>query len=164
MVEETRNDPKKTWKTINRVLERDAECKSIPSLTVNRKVVTEDGKLAEALNMQFVSVGPKLAENITSKHSKNPLNYIKSNDSATFVLKPVTSFQVLMCLNQLKNGKECGPDKIPTALVKDAANFISYPLTLIYNSSTKNGISPDYWKITRVALIYKSGKDVTAIT
>ena len=63
-----------------------------------------------------------------------------------------------VCLNQLKNGKVCGPDKIPTTLVKDAANFISYPLTLIYNSSMKNGIFPYYWKITRVALIYKSGK------
>ena len=127
MVEETRNDPKKTWKTINRVLERDSACKSIPSLNVNRKVVTEDGKIAEALNMQFLSVGPKLAENITSKHSDNPLKYVKSNYSATFVLKPVNSFQVLMCLDQLKNGKACGPDKIPTTLVKDAANFTSYP-------------------------------------
>ena len=63
-----------------------------------------------------------------------------------------------MCLNQLENGKACGPDKIPTTLVKDAANFISYPLTLIYNSSMKNGIFPDFWKITRVAPIYKSGK------
>ena len=158
MVEETRNDPKEMWRAINRVLERDSESKSIPSLNVNGKVVTEDGKIAEALNMHFVSVGPKLAENITSKKSDNPLKYIKSNDSATFFLKPVTSFQVLMCLNQLKNGKACGPDKIPTTLVKDAANYISYPLTLIYNSSMKNGIFPDYWKITRVAPIYKSGK------
>ena len=63
-----------------------------------------------------------------------------------------------MCLNQLKNGKACGPDKITTALVKDASNFISYPLTLIYNSSMKNGIFPDYFKIVRVAPIYKSGK------
>ena len=35
-------------------------------------------------------------------------------------------------------------------LVKDAANFISNPLTLIYNSSIKNG--------NRVAAIFKSGK------
>ena len=61
-------------------------------------------------------------------------------------------------MKQLKNGKACGPDKIPTTLVKDPANFISYPLTLIYNSSMKNGIFPDLWKIARVAAIFKSGK------
>ena len=112
------------WKTINRALERDSTCKSISSLNVNGKVATEDGKLAETLNMHFVSVSPKLAENITSKQSDNPLTYIKSNDSTTFVLKPVTSFQVLMCLSQLKNGNAGGPDKIPTTLVKNETNFI----------------------------------------
>ena len=33
------------WKTINRVLERDSEGKSIPNLNVNGKVLTEGGKL-----------------------------------------------------------------------------------------------------------------------
>ena len=47
--------------------------------------MTKDGKITEALNMHFVSVGPKLAENTTSKQSDNPLKYIKSNDSAIFV-------------------------------------------------------------------------------
>ena len=31
-------------------------------------------------------------------------------------------------------------------------------MTLIYNSSIKNGIFPDLWKIARVAAIFKSGK------
>ena len=53
---------------------------------------------------------------------------------ATFALKPVTRPQVVMCLKQLKNGTARGPDKIPTNLVKDVANFILQPLTLIYNS------------------------------
>ena len=72
LVEETRNDPKKVWKTINRVLERETGGKSILSLNVNGKVVIEDGKLVEALNMHFASVGPKLAENIASKQNDNP--------------------------------------------------------------------------------------------
>ena len=57
------------------------------------------------LEYAYFPVGPQLAENIASKQSDNPLKYIKSNDSATFLLKPVTSFKVLMCLNQLKMAK-----------------------------------------------------------
>ena len=158
LIKETKGDPKKMWKTINRVLNRDSASKSIFSLNVNGKVVTGDGELAEALNQHFVSVGPKLAERIKTTLNDNPLKHIKPNDSATLILKPVTNSKVLKGLKQLKNGKACGPDKIPTTLVKDAANFISYPLTLIYNSSIKNGIFPDLWKIARVAAIFKSGK------
>ena len=158
LIKETKGDPKKMWKTINRVLNRDSACKSISSLNVNGKVVTGDGELAEALNQHFVSVGPKLAERIKTTPNDSPLKHIKPNDSATLILKPVTNSQVLKGLKQLKNGKACGPHKIPTTLVKDAANFISYPLTLIYNSSIKNGIFPDLWKIARVAAIFKSGK------
>ena len=110
------------------------------------------------MNQHFVSVGPKLAERIKTTPNDNPLKHIKPNDSATLILKPVTNSQVLKGLKQLTNGKACGPDKIPTTLVKDAANFISYPLTLIYNSSIKNGIFPDLWKIAKVAAIFKSGK------
>ena len=126
------------WKAINRVLNRDSASKYISSLNVNGKVMTGDSELAEALNQHFVSVGPKLAEKIKTTPNDNPLKYIKPNDSATLILKPVTNSQVLKGLKELKNGKACGPDKIPTTLVKDAANFISYPLTLIYISSIKN--------------------------
>ena len=133
LIEETKDDPKKVWKTINRVLNKDSASKSISSLNVNGKVMTEEGELAEALNQHFVSVGPKLVEKIKTTPNDNPLKRIKPNDSATLILKPLTNSQVLKSLKQLKNGKACGPDKIPTTLVKHAANFISYPLTLIYN-------------------------------
>ena len=113
--------------------------------------------LAETVNMPFISVGLELAENIAS--SKATIHLSTSNQMIQLPLsyKPVTSSQVLKCLKQLKNGKACGPDKIPTTLVKDAVNLISYPLTLIYNSSMKNSIFPDYWKATQVAPIFKCG-------
>ncbi len=43
-------------------------------------------------------------------------------------------------------------------LVKDAAEFISHPLSMIYNSSLRYDIFPDVWKIARLAPIFKSGK------
>ena len=90
LIEETKDDPKKMWKTINRVLNRDSASKSISSLNVNGKVVTEGGELAEALNQHLVSTGPKLAEKIKTTPSDNPLKHIQPNDSATLILKPVT--------------------------------------------------------------------------
>ena len=120
--------------------------------------MTGEDELAEALNQHFISVGPKLAEKIKTTPNYNQLKHIKPNDSGTLILKPVSNSQALKSLKQLKNGKACGPDKIPTTLVNDATNFISYTLTLIYNSSIKHGIFPGPGKIARVAAIFKSGK------
>ena len=39
---------------------------------------------------------------------------------------------MLKAIKQLKNGEAAGPDKIPTTLVKDAAEFISQPLMMIF--------------------------------
>ena len=60
-------------------------------------------------------------------------------------------------INQLKNGKASGPDKITITLVKDASEFSAHPLMLIYNSSLANGDFPDIWKLAIVTPIYKSG-------
>ena len=92
--------------------------------------------------LQGIPNGSKLSKNIESKQSENLFKYIKSNDSATFVLKPATRSQVLMCLEHLNNCKARGPYKISTNLVKDAVNFISHSFTFIYNSSMKNCIFP----------------------
>ena len=64
LIEETNDDPKKMWKTINRGLNRDSVSKSNSSLNVDDIVVTEGGELAGALNQHFFSVGPKLAEKL----------------------------------------------------------------------------------------------------
>ncbi len=159
LIEENKGDPKKMWKTINRVLNKDSASKlSISGLNVNGKIVSEACDMAEASNQHLVSVGPKLAEKIKTAPNDDHLKYIRSKDSASLTLKRVTSSQVLDSLKSPGNGKAPGPDKIPIMFVKDVADFISYPLTLIFNSSLENGIFPDLWKTARVAAIYKAGK------
>ena len=63
----------------------------------------------------------------------------------------------LTAIKQLKNGKASGPDKIPTTLVKDAAEYISQALMMIFNTSLKSGIFPDIWKLAKVSPIFKKG-------
>ena len=70
---------------------------------------------------------------------------------------PVDETYVLNAIKQLKNGKAPGPDKISTKLIKDAADFIWKPLTMVFNSSLKYGVFPDIWKLARVTPIFKTG-------
>ena len=63
----------------------------------------------------------------------------------------------LNATKQLKNGKAPGQDKISTTLIKDAADFIWKPFTMIFNSSLKYAAFPDIWKLAKVTPIFKSG-------
>ena len=70
---------------------------------------------------------------------------------------PIDETYVLNAIKQLNNGKAPGPDKISTMLIKDAADFIWKPLTVIFNSSLKYGAFPNIWKLAKVKPIFKSG-------
>ena len=48
-------------------------------------------------------------------------------------------------------------DNIPIGMLKDAAEYISGPLSHIINLSLRSGLVPNEWKHARVLPVYKSG-------
>ena len=50
-----------------------------------------------------------------------------------------------------------GPDKIPSIILKELSEELSFPLQLIMNKSLADGIVPDKWKTAEVTAIYKKG-------
>ena len=64
LIEQNKNDPKKTWRTINKVLNRGSSKVPVTSLNCEGKLLTNDREITNAFNEQFVSFGPKLAEEI----------------------------------------------------------------------------------------------------
>ena len=157
MIEVNKDNPKKMWKTINNVLDRGSAKTSIQCLNVNGCKITEDKQMAEALNQHFVTVGPRLAEELKSKSTDDPLRYISCSHPGVMNFRFLTSKEINNSIKQLKLGKASGPDHIPVGLVKDASEYISNPLSLIYNASMSKGSFPDTWKIARVSPIFKSG-------
>ena len=97
------------------------------------------------LNYHFVQVGQKLASSTETRPNDNCLQHITRVNSA-MQFKTVNKRYVLPGIDQLKNGKAPGPDKVTVTLVKDAKDFIAHPLIRIYNSSLVNGVSPDILK------------------
>ena len=156
LINENKDNPKKMWHTINRVLEKSSKSTMPASLNIEGRKLTKEGDILEALNHHFVSVGPKLASKIEQNANDDPLKHIDSEPN-TMRLTPVDDNYVPKAIKQLKNGKAPGPDKIPTMLIKDAADLICKPLTVVLNSSLRKGIFPDVWKLARVTPIFKSG-------
>ena len=156
LINESNGDPKKMWKTINRVLDKDVKSTNLSAIESEGKTLTKEHDMLEALNRHFVSVGPYLAKQISSKSDDDCLKHIIP-ENREMLFQTVDEEYVLNAINRLEKGKASGPDKVTITLVKDAASSIAYPLMLIYNASLMNGIFPDIWKLVRVTPIYKSG-------
>ena len=156
LINENKDNPKKMWQTINRVLEGSSKSTMPASLNIEGRKLTKEGDIVEALNHHFVPIGPKLASKIEQNVNDDPLKHI-DNEANTMRLAPVDDNYVPKAIMQPKNGKAPGPDKIPTMLIKDAMDLICKPLTIVFNSSLRKGIFPDVWKLVRVTPIFKTG-------
>ena len=156
LIEETKDNPKKMWKTINRVLDKSPQSITTSCLDVEGNRIKKEADIAEALNHHFVTVGPKLAGKVEQRINDDPLKYVVKQ-SSVMKFTPVSDIFILNSIKQLKNGKAPGPEKIPTLLIKDAGEVICKQLAMIVNSSLRHGIFPDIWKLARVTPIFKSG-------
>ena len=156
LIEENIRDPKKMWRTINTVPNKNVETVSLSSLKVEGKYLTRERDVVEVMNRHFALGGPKLADKITSKPDDDCLYYITPESNA-MTFNTINETYIYNAIKNLKNGKAAGPDKIPTTIIKDVGDIITKPLTMIFNSSLMNGVFPDIWKIVRITPIFKSG-------
>ena len=58
----------------------------------------------------------------------------------------ITAQGIAQLLQELDPSKACGPDGIPTKLLKETSFTISPMLTLIFNASLVQGKLPSDWK------------------
>ena len=161
LIDENIGNPKKMWKAINKVMDKNENSVKLSSVEVDGKCLTRERDVLEALNRHFVSVGSNLAKKIVSRPGDDCLHNIKT-EQKVMKFKAVDSSCILNAIKQLKNGEAAGPDKVPTTIVKDVGDLVSKPLSMIFNSSLEKGVFPDIWKLARVTPIFKSGakKDV----
>jgi len=74
----------------------------------------------------------------------------------------ITEERVRVHLQKLKSDKSPGPDGIPSRLLKELADFISWPLATIFMKSLECGSLPQAWKMAHVSPIYKGGSRLEA--
>ena len=144
------------WKTINKVLDKNTNSDIPSSLEFEGKRLTREPDILEAFNHHFTSIGPKLAQKIEVRSDDDCLQNI-TTESNNMIFRTVDENYILDAINQLKNGKASGPDKVSITIVKDVKDLIAKLLKIIFNDSVMNGVFPDIWKLARVTPIFKSG-------
>ena len=76
VVDEHKDNPKKMWKIINKVLDKSPQLTTISCFDVEGNRITKEANIAEALYHHFVTVGPKLASKIEQLTNYYPLKYV----------------------------------------------------------------------------------------
>ena len=161
---ETRTIQETFCRTTNKVLDKAPNSTTIIQIRDSSKTVYDSKHIANALSSHFINVGSsRLASRIEGKPDDDPLSRLNNGTGETgFAFKHVNERTVLKYTQNQKQGKSADPDKIQMAMLKDAADLICKPLTMIFNSNLRLGTFPDRWKIAQTSPIHKSGaKDDT---
>ena len=151
IAKDIKTSPKQFWAYVN---SRTKTRKMIPALTKDDGSIANTAKeKAETLNIFFSSVFTKEDTN----------NIPKNNSVAPFLGNPLDKFEitfemVLKKLQELKPDKSPGPDGWHPIYLKNVADLISLPLSIVFQKSLNEGILPSDWLKACVTAIYKKGQ------
>jgi len=147
VAESAKSNPKSFWSYVR---EKTKSRAGIPDLknVDNENVSTNKGK-ADILNTFFASV-----------FVKEPAGQIPIFD-VRYQGEPITRLitdqaTVRKGLCTLNVGKSMGPDHCHPKLLRETADILSEPLSIIFNRTFEDGCVPTVWKDANISAIYKN--------
>ena len=141
LFEKNKTDLSKTWEAIHCIVKVRRKSKRTPcSIKNNDVLLFNPVKIAENFNFFFTNIGPNIAKRIP-KGRKSPMTYL--NDE---IVKIIKSFS---------NNKSAGPNSLPTPILKNCADVLSFPISYLVNLSFTTGKFPNLCKIAKVIPLFK---------
>lgn len=159
LLEKCKNDIKTTWRILNSSLSKRRKQNVFQKVFHDgTKAITDTNIIAEKFNNFFISIAGTLANSIpvSGKNFKDYLKPDRKCNKAMF-LYATNPQEILKIVKNLKYSQSTGFDNISTQVVKHSINYLSDPLSHIFNSSMQTGVVPDQLKIAKVIPLYKSG-------
>jgi hypothetical protein len=155
--EESRNNPRKSWKTLNSLLNRNNQEEKLPEfLRVNGEQITSEQRIVNALNLHFSTIGSKLASSIENTNDTFA-TFMNNPPNVNFSFEQVSIELVASITDKLQPKNSSADDGISTKLIKHLKDLISRPLTFLINQSLSEGRFPDILKTARVKSLFKKG-------
>ena len=150
-----RNDIKKTWLLIKKLLSKSAKPRNIIRLQVNNNTISDYSDIAEYFSEYFANIANSL-DSLIPQSNRSPVTHVEANVQSSLFLRPVTSQEISQIINNLKN--TCTDiSSIPIKILKLIKEIVALPLSKIINRSLECGVFPDSLKIAKVIPIFKSG-------
>ena len=151
-------DAKKNQKQFYRYMSSISSSKSKvgPLSDETGKLLTDESDMVTNLNNTFTSVFTAEDKHNMPNPTQEYTGEIPLTDTNII---PQT---VMKKIDLLDPHKSPGPDKIHPILVKELAEQIVVPLSIIFNKSLQEGVVPDDWKLANVSPIFKKGNRTSA--
>ncbi len=153
LASEIKDNPKSFWKYVRAKTKVKQGVSDL--LKEDGSYAHSDSDKAEELNKFFASVFTM--ESDTDIPDPEP-----KHQGDNFSSMEVTKEEVMKKLRELNPTKSPGPDGIHPKVLRETANVIAYPLSLVFNKSLSEGVVPEEWKIANVTAIFKKGNVTSA--
>lgn len=129
----------------------------MPTKLIKHDVEIDGAKnMANTYNEFFVNIGNMVEQKIPNS-DKNFSSFLGNSTPNSIFLKDVGDKEILNMLNNLNSSKSCGPNSIPSNLLKTHATHFVEPIKYVINQSLIHGKFPDLLKIAEVCPVYKKG-------
>ena len=151
-------DLKKTWKTINQVINKKSNTTVVPHLTVDGQIVKRNKAIASSMNEYFCNIEIKLSEKIPK--IANPLLSGQcpfETPPLSFCFSAIMTDKLSPTLSKIKTLHGSSHDGIASFYLEIALPVVVGSLCDLFNKSLFTEKFPNEWKLARIAPIFKSG-------
>ena len=81
--------------------------------------------------------------------------YLNDKILKSFFFYPTTPDEIIKIIKFFSNNKSAGPNSLPTSILKNCANVLSFPISYLVNLSFTTGEFPNLCKIAKVIPLFK---------
>ena len=142
-----KKDPKSFWRYANSKIKTRSKISQLSKTDGN--LTENDKEKADVLNTFFSSV--------FTEENLNHIPTLENKYETPLKLLSITPEMVLKKLKRLKVNKSPGPDGMHPRVLKETAEAICTPLSIIFNKSLEEGKLPQSWKDAHITALHKKG-------
>ena len=104
------------------------------NLITENKTVSNLSAIANHFNYLFTNIAGKIDKTI-GPSNKTPQDYLCNPNENSFYLSPPCKEDIEDIISTIRTDKACGPNSIPTRILKDFKKELSKPLSDVINIS-----------------------------
>jgi len=161
-LELVKNDIRKTWTTINEIMNRNRQKNELPhEFLINNELVSDKSIIANKFNKFFTDIGTTLSKKIDIPTDKSYKDYLNDPTQQRFEFHYIDNDTIIKIIDSLKSKHSTGHDGMSCKLLKYVKYELADPLKLLINQTFKMSMFPTSLKIARIKPIHK--KDDTNI-
>jgi len=113
--------------------------------------------MAQKFNEFYVNIGNMIDGKIPQAKSKFS-DFLKTSVPNSIFLSPVDDMEISDMFSKIDGSKSCGPNSIPSNLLKEHAKAFFSPVKEMINSSFSEGTFPSILKIAQVCTVFQKGE------